>query len=206
MAPACCGLFTLTEEGAISCPNILTQGSHPPPRRACPRAPAPESSRPCAARSAAGAARGAAPGRPACTLPSTTSAARRTRSSCRTSARGRARRSWHAASSLSRGSAWRSRRAGLPELRARRPADRGRGQAQVRQALQPRQNSKAEGMNRTPAQEWRHGRAWDGKAGRTDALPAFIERCNWDRPHSACGGLPPMSRIVGVNNLSAHNT
>ena len=180
MAPACCGLFTLTEEGAISCPNILTQGSHPPPRRACPRAPAPESS--------------------------TTSAARRTRSSCRTSARGRARRSWHAASSLSRGSAWRSRRAGLPELRARRPADRGRGQAQVRQALQPRQNSKAEGMNRTPAQEWRHGRAWDGKAGRTDALPAFIERCNWDRPHSACGGLPPMSRIVGVNNLSAHNT
>ena len=37
-------------------------------------------------------------------------------------------------------------------------------------------------------------------------LPAFIERGNWDRPHSACGGLPPMSRIVGVNNLSAHNT
>ena len=28
---------------------------------------------------------------------------------------------------------------------------------------------------------------------------------NWDRPHSACGGLPPMSRIAGVNNLLAHN-
>ncbi|WP_418618102.1 integrase core domain-containing protein [Slackia isoflavoniconvertens] len=36
-------------------------------------------------------------------------------------------------------------------------------------------------------------------------MPAFIEHYNWERPHSACGGLPPMSRIVGVNNLSAHN-
>ena len=34
---------------------------------------------------------------------------------------------------------------------------------------------------------------------------AFMERYNWDRPHSACGGLPPMSRIVGVNNVLAHN-
>ena len=44
------------------------------------------------------------------------------------------------------------------------------------------------------------------KAGRASALPAFIEHYNWERPHSACGGLPPMSRIVGVNNLSAHNS
>ena len=28
----------------------------------------------------------------------------------------------------------------------------------------------------------------------------------WARPHSACGGLPPMSRIVGVNNVMAHNS
>lgn len=26
------------------------------------------------------------------------------------------------------------------------------------------------------------------------------------RPHSACGGLPPMSRIVGVNDVMAHNS
>ncbi|MCI8451198.1 MAG: transposase, partial [Eggerthellaceae bacterium] len=44
------------------------------------------------------------------------------------------------------------------------------------------------------------------EAGRAAALPAFLERYNWNRPHSACGGLPPMSRIVGVNNLLAHNT
>ena len=70
----------------------------------------------------------------------------------------------------------------------------------------PWQNGKVERMNRTIAQEWQYGRAWDSEAGRASALPAFIERYNWDRPHSACGGLPPMSRIVGVNNLSAHNS
>lgn len=70
----------------------------------------------------------------------------------------------------------------------------------------PWQNGKVERMNRTIAQEWQYGRAWESEAGRADALPAFIERYNWERPHSACGGLPPMSRIVGVNNLSAHNS
>ena len=70
----------------------------------------------------------------------------------------------------------------------------------------PWQNGKVERMNRTLAQEWQYGRAWGSEAGRADALPAFIERYNWERPHSACGGLPPMSRIVGVNNLLAHNT
>lgn len=38
-----------------------------------------------------------------------------------------------------------------------------------------------------------------------EALAYFIERYNWDRPYSACGGLPPMSRMVGVNNVLAHN-
>ena len=73
-------------------------------------------------------------------------------------------------------------------------------------AYSPWQNGKVERMNRTLAQEWQYARAWDGEAGRASALPAFIEHYNWERPHSACGGLPPMSRIVGVNNLSAHNS
>ena len=46
----------------------------------------------------------------------------------------------------------------------------------------------------------------DRVAGRAEALPAFIDRCNWDRPRSACGSLPPMPRIAGVNNLFAHNS
>lgn len=61
-------------------------------------------------------------------------------------------------------------------------------------------------MNRTIAQEWQYARAWDGEAETADALPAFMEHYNWSRPHSACGCLPPMSRIVGVNNLLARNT
>ena len=70
----------------------------------------------------------------------------------------------------------------------------------------PWQNGKVERMNRTLAQEWQYGRAWDGEAGRASALPAYLEHYNWSRPHSACGGLPPVSRIVGVNNLLAHNS
>ena len=61
----------------------------------------------------------------------------------------------------------------------------------------PWQNGKVERMNRTPAQGRRYGGA--------GAPPAYLERCNCRRPHSACEGLPPMSRIVGVNNLLAHN-
>lgn len=70
----------------------------------------------------------------------------------------------------------------------------------------PWQNGKVERMNRTLAQEWQYGRAWESEAGRASALPAYIEHYNWSRPHSACGGLPPMSRVAGVNNLLAHNT
>ena len=70
----------------------------------------------------------------------------------------------------------------------------------------PWQNGKAERMNRTLAQEWQYGRAWESEAGRAEALPAYIEHYNWSRPHSACGGLPPMSRVAGVNNLLAHNS
>ncbi len=69
----------------------------------------------------------------------------------------------------------------------------------------PWQNGKVERMNRTLAQEWQYARAWRCEDERADALPSFIEHCNWDRPHSACGGLPPMSRIFGVNNVLAHN-
>ncbi len=70
----------------------------------------------------------------------------------------------------------------------------------------PWQNGKVERMNRTPAQERQRGRAQDGEAERADALSAVVEPYNWNRPHSACGGQPPMSRIVGVNNLLAHNS
>ena len=61
-------------------------------------------------------------------------------------------------------------------------------------------------MNRTLAQEWQYARAWESEAPRAEALGAYMDRCNWDRPHGACGGLPPMSRTHGVNNVMAHDT
>ena len=70
------------------------------------------------------------------------------------------------------------------------------------------------------------GRAWDFYRGlgvevervMTDNGPGYRSRLfnewlatsgiahRYTRPHSACGGLPPMSRIVGVNNVMAHNS
>jgi transposase InsO family protein len=70
----------------------------------------------------------------------------------------------------------------------------------------PWQNGKVERMNRTLAQEWQYARAWESEGARAEVLAPFIDRYNWGRPHSACGGLPPMSRIVGVNNVMAHNS
>ncbi|WP_417572349.1 integrase core domain-containing protein [Paratractidigestivibacter faecalis] len=37
-------------------------------------------------------------------------------------------------------------------------------------------------------------------------MAPYLEHYNWERPHSACGGLPPMSRVLGVNNVMAHNS
>lgn len=69
----------------------------------------------------------------------------------------------------------------------------------------PWQNGRVERTNRAPAQEWRYARAYGSDEEGARALPAFLGHYNWGRPHSACGGLPPMSRIVGVNNVMAHN-
>ena len=64
----------------------------------------------------------------------------------------------------------------------------------------PWQNGKVERMNQMLAREWQYARAWESEGARARALAPFIDHYNWDRPHGACGGLPPMSCIVGVNN------
>lgn len=59
----------------------------------------------------------------------------------------------------------------------------------------PWQNGKVERMNRTLAQEWQYARPYGSEAERAEALSAFIEYYNHDRPHSACGGHAPTSRL-----------
>jgi transposase InsO family protein len=66
----------------------------------------------------------------------------------------------------------------------------------------PWQNGKVERMNQTLAREWAYARPYKTNAERSEALSAFLDHYNCDRPHSACGGLPPMSR---VNNVLANN-
>lgn len=72
--------------------------------------------------------------------------------------------------------------------------DLGAGHSYTR-PFSPWQNGKVERMNRTLAQEWQYARAYGSDEERAAALPAYLERYNYDRPHSACGGRPPMSRI-----------
>lgn len=66
----------------------------------------------------------------------------------------------------------------------------------------PWQNGKVERMNRTLDREWARSRPWSSQAERDGALAGFLRRYNYERPHSACGGLPPMSRI-GEQRLGA---
>ncbi len=70
----------------------------------------------------------------------------------------------------------------------------------------PWQNGKVERMNRTLAQEWQYAGAYDSEGARGAALAPLPGALQLVPPHNACGGLPPMSRVVGVNNVLAHNS
>lgn len=84
-------------------------------------------------------------------------------------------------------------------------ASRGIGHKFTR-PFSPWQDGKAERMNRTLAQEWQYARARESEGARSEDPAPHLEHYNWERPHSACGGLPPMSRILGVNNVMAHSS
>jgi transposase InsO family protein len=59
----------------------------------------------------------------------------------------------------------------------------------------PWQNGKVERLNRTLQVEWAYRRVYRSNAQRTKALSAWLLRYNTKRPHSALGGLPPVSRL-----------
>ena len=67
----------------------------------------------------------------------------------------------------------------------------------------PRTNGKAERYQCTLAREWAYSRAWSSNAERAAALPGFLDRYNYARPHTALNGRPPVTRTpVGVTNLA----
>jgi transposase InsO family protein len=59
----------------------------------------------------------------------------------------------------------------------------------------PRWNGKIERFFGTLDREWAHGRVWPTSRQRDRALSSFIRYYNRRRPHTACGGRPPITRV-----------
>jgi len=59
----------------------------------------------------------------------------------------------------------------------------------------PWTNGKVERFNRTLQTEWAYHRAYHSNTARADALTPWLTEYNNHRPHTALGGLPPISRV-----------
>jgi transposase InsO family protein len=59
----------------------------------------------------------------------------------------------------------------------------------------PWQNGKAERFNRTLQEGWAYRQPFHSNDERTAALDPWLEYYNYDRPHTACEGQPPISRV-----------
>jgi len=68
-------------------------------------------------------------------------------------------------------------------------------------------NGKAERFVQTSLREWAYAHAYDTSKDRADALPVFLHRYNWHRPHGGIGAKTPISRIplTGNNVLRLHS-
>lgn len=67
----------------------------------------------------------------------------------------------------------------------------------------PRTNGKAERFIQTLLNEWAYGRIYGSSEERIRALPLFLERYNFTRPHGSLGKQAPASRL---NNLVRNYT
>lgn len=65
----------------------------------------------------------------------------------------------------------------------------------------PRTNGKAERFIQTMLREWAYGRIYANSAERTRALPLWLDRYNWRRPHGSLGHRPPGSRLTNVAGI-----
>lgn len=59
----------------------------------------------------------------------------------------------------------------------------------------PQTNGKAERFIKTLQAEWAYLQPYTTNQERLDALPAFLDRYNYARPHTAIGNKPPASRL-----------
>jgi transposase InsO family protein len=62
----------------------------------------------------------------------------------------------------------------------------------------PQTNGKAERFIQTLLNEWAYARVYGSSAERTAALPLFLDRYNFRRPHGSLGKKPPATRLTNV--------
>ena len=65
----------------------------------------------------------------------------------------------------------------------------------------PQTNGKAEKSIRTLIAGWAYGALYRNSNERTAALPGWLERYNWRRPHGALSHKPPGTRLHELNKL-----
>ena len=66
----------------------------------------------------------------------------------------------------------------------------------------PQTNGKIERLHRTMADGWAYKKLYNSESARRAALAGWLHQYNHHRPHSALGGLPPISRL---DNLAGHH-
>jgi transposase InsO family protein len=67
----------------------------------------------------------------------------------------------------------------------------------------PQTNGKIERLHRTLADGWAYRRLYSSESARRAALPGWLHQYNHHRPHTALGGLPPITRL---QNLAEHHS
>src|SRR5215210_3114825 len=65
----------------------------------------------------------------------------------------------------------------------------------------PKTNGKAERFIQTALREWAYAQAYPSSDRRAAALPIWLHRYNWHRPHGSLKSNPPISRLA----LAEHN-
>jgi transposase InsO family protein len=71
------------------------------------------------------------------------------------------------------------------------------------QPYRPQTNGKVERFHQTMSREWGYGLIYRSSDARADALPHWLRHYNEQRPHSALGNQPPITR---VHNLQGQDS